>query len=581
MSIFDERATAPGRARVPVSADSASGERAVPVHRLLANGFATQTTGPVFALMGDANMYWLSDLSESLPIVYGRHEAGVVAMADGFARANDRVGVCAVTCGPGVTNTLTSLRAAVINRTPLVVFAGDTPSNEVGHLQEFDTEAFAALAGACHIRIAHPGDAVSAVADAFETARSERTPVILSVPMDVQEARVAGDADAEPAPVEVGSPPLEPSSTDVEALARLLGGRRCVVLLGSGALDPAALGEAAELADLLEGSVGNTIPALGALARHPRSIGIVGGFSTPAARSVLAAAEVVLVVGASLSRHTTDDEKLFPQALIARIDTAPASRFADVDLHVRADARATLSCLNRRLRDSPTSRPVGVRGDETPISRSMPDPYVDVVSVEERDKHGNLDPIRLMNALSEAVPGEAEIVVGAGHFWNYVVEGFTPRAAGRIQFHYQFGAIAQGFPAGLGVASTRPAAGTIALEGDGSLLMSLAEMETWARHELPLLLFVLNDGAYGAEVHKLASRGHDPRSAVFGYTPFAGLATALGIEASTPTSITDAEASVRNYFAHPRPMLIDARISPYDISEMYGRFFTTPMAGRG
>ncbi|GAA3733815.1 thiamine pyrophosphate-binding protein [Leifsonia bigeumensis] len=522
--------------------------------------------------MGDGNMHWVAELAKIVPVVHARHEAGAVAMADGYARVNDQIGVCTVTCGPGVTNTLTPLRAAVINRTPMVVFAGDTPSDEEGHLQEFDTEAFATVVGAHHLRLEDAHAAADLVAEAFTVARRDRIPVILSVPMDVQE--VLGSPEVARSVVADIAAPVELDPASAAELLATLEGRRCVVLVGRGALAADALSEVEELVDLLDAHVGTTLKGLGALSNHPRSIGIIGGFSNRRAREVIAQAEVVLVVGASLSRHTTDEGTLFGSAALVRIDVRPASADAGVWLHVQADAKAAVRRLVADLRSRRLTSPR--RGSVDWAAGMVADPE-SIGSTEAAAPI--LDPVQVVRAISNEVPAAAQVVVGVGHFWNYFIENYTPKSAGRTHFHYQFGAIAQGFPSALGVAAGRPAGGTLVVEGDGSLLMSLPELETWARYQLPLLAVIMNDGAYGAEVHKLAAHRQDPRHAVFGYSPFADLATALGIEAHTPSTVEALAGHVRDYFARQRPLLIDARIPPYAMSRMYQRTVITAEAG--
>src|SRR5262245_23791259 len=112
------------------------------VHEALAHAFVEEGVEHVFSLMGDGNMYWQAALAATgkVAIYDVRHEGAGVAMADGYARASGRPGVCAVTSGPGLTNTATALMAAYRHGTPLVMFAGDTPAagKRRGGLQDLD-----------------------------------------------------------------------------------------------------------------------------------------------------------------------------------------------------------------------------------------------------------------------------------------------------------------------------------------------------------------------------------------------------------------------------------------------------------
>lgn len=544
----------------------------IPGYEQLANAFIEEQTQVVFALMGDANMYWIATIARDVSIVHGRHEAGVLAMADGYARASGQVGVCSVTCGPGVTNLLTPLRAAALNRTPLVIFAGDTPTDERGHLQEFNTAGLAKLAGAQHIRIDSPGTASQATVQAFALARREQIPVVLSVPADVQEMQVCQEPYAKGATASVYSKGIDKAA--IEALASRVCGRRCLVLVGRGAVSAGALTEIEQLVDLIGAHVGTTLPAMGAMAHHPRNVGVIGGFSTRLANGAIEDAQVILVIGASLDARTTNEGTLFEDRDVLRIDELSVVQKADVSLHLEADAKSGVGELVAALRRIPESTRIAAY---EPVVLQAESQYPQRLgSGEPVDEAELLDPVSAIRAVSSAVPAAAQIVVGAGHFWNYVIENFDFQSPNVTQFHYQFGAIAQAFPASLGAAWHGGTTGTIAIEGDGSLLMSLSEMETWARYRLPVLLVVVNDGAYGAEAHKLRAHGMDPNHAIFGYSPFERIASAFDIEAKTPVTIQEISESVRGFFDHPRPLLLDLRVSPNEMSAMYKRTYLAP-----
>src|SRR5262245_61633626 len=120
------------------------------VYQALVDAFEAERATTVFGLMGDGNMYWMSTLARrpGARVVHARHENAAVAMADGYARVTGDIGVCSVTCGPGLTQIATSLTASVRHRTPMVVFAGDTPRAEPFHLQAFEQRPFVVSTGA-------------------------------------------------------------------------------------------------------------------------------------------------------------------------------------------------------------------------------------------------------------------------------------------------------------------------------------------------------------------------------------------------------------------------------------------------
>ncbi|HEX6266429.1 MAG TPA: thiamine pyrophosphate-binding protein, partial [Burkholderiales bacterium] len=157
------------------------------VYDVLARSFMQEEVRACFALLGDANMNWAARLSEQgCRMVYVRHEHCALAAAMAYARKNRDVGVASVTCGPGVTQLITALPAAVRAHLPLVVFAGEAPLKTGWYNQEIDQAPLITATGAAYLRLHMPERMPVAIRDAFLTARRERRPVVLGVPFDLQ-----------------------------------------------------------------------------------------------------------------------------------------------------------------------------------------------------------------------------------------------------------------------------------------------------------------------------------------------------------------------------------------------------------
>lgn len=528
------------------------------IHQYVADAFVAEGVGTVFGLMGDGNMTWLAEMAgrPGVRVVHARHESAALAMADGWAQAAGEVGVCSVTCGPGVTNLVTPLRVAAHNRTPLVVLAGDTPVGTAVHYQSFDIGSLRALAGVDVVAVRSHGDLAAKIGAAFTTARRARRPVVLAVPYDLAEepcelpayvprARLAGPAPAR--------------ERDVEAVrARLAAADRVLLLVGRGAVAAGALDLVDRLADHLGALTGTTVKALGALHHRAGDLGVVGGFSSPEAREQIAGCDVVLALGAALSWHTTLDGALLAPERTVRVadheDPQDPEYVFEPALEVVADCRVFLEQLLDALLPPGA---VVTPGPRRPAPRALPS-SPDLGDDEPGD---GLDPVAALATVRRALTGPVQLVVGAGHFWNHVVEMPEPPDPHRLQVHNGFGAIAQAFPAALGAAVAEPGVRTVVLEGDGSLLMNLQELETAARSAIPLLVVVIDDGAYGAEYHKLVASGLRAQESVFGFADLAGVARALGLRASTPRGLDDLAAAVATFLDAPAPTLVDVRVT--------------------
>ncbi|MEQ8366287.1 MAG: thiamine pyrophosphate-binding protein, partial [Roseicyclus sp.] len=154
---------------------------------ILAQAFLQEDVSTCFALLGDANMNFATRLAEGgCGMIYVRHEHCAVAAAMAYARKSGEVGVATVTCGPGLTQLMTALPAAVRANIPLVVFAGEAPLKAAWYNQAIDQAPFVAATGSAYQSLHHPEGMPTAIRDAFVQARRERRPVVLGVPFDLQ-----------------------------------------------------------------------------------------------------------------------------------------------------------------------------------------------------------------------------------------------------------------------------------------------------------------------------------------------------------------------------------------------------------
>src|SRR5215510_13631578 len=150
------------------------------VYDVLAKSFAQENVRTCFALLGDANMNWAVRLAEGgCNMIYVRHEHCAVAAAMAYARKTGDVGVATVTCGPGLTQIITALPAAVRAHLPLVLFAGEAPLKSGWYNQELDQGPLITATGSAYQQLHMPERMPVAVRDAFLQARRERRPVVI------------------------------------------------------------------------------------------------------------------------------------------------------------------------------------------------------------------------------------------------------------------------------------------------------------------------------------------------------------------------------------------------------------------
>ncbi|MDG4766058.1 thiamine pyrophosphate-binding protein [Solwaraspora sp. WMMD406] len=543
------------------------------VYQAIADALVEQGVDTVFGLLGDANMFLVADLvrRHGVRFVAARDENAAVMMADGWARATGRCAVATVTQGPGLAVAGPALTIARQAGTPLVLLAGDTPTADPLHVQNFEQQPFALATAGTFVPVRSPATVSRDVTIAFRDANRLPGPVVLNAAMDLQDLD-AGPADAgdvsRPGVDQLGAvvPPRPPAAVapDPDALAaladRIRAARRPVLLAGRGAEHAAA--ELVELADRAGAVLTTSLMAAGLFTGHPYYLGVAGGLARPLTRRLLGRADLVLTVGAGLNRWTTDHGRLFPLAEVYSVDQDGAAIGArwPVAGGVVGDARIAAAALTSLLPAEPPARD-DWRSPRLATAIREADPF-DRLPPARAGADG-VDPRRLMAICARRLPPARTTVVGVGHFggWpNLYLD--SPAVDRALIAPWEFGSIGVGLPYAIGAAVGRPERPVVAFEGDGSLLTALGELDTLARLAVPVLVMILDDSAYGAEVRKLRPRGADVRLARFPSRDLAAVATALGVPALRARDEAEVEAALDQLLPVTGPALVQVRIDP-------------------
>jgi acetolactate synthase I/II/III large subunit len=534
------------------------------VYDILARAFIAEDVRACFALLGDANMNWAARLSEQgCRMVYVRHEHCALAAAMAYARKNWDVGVATVTCGPGVTQLITALPAAVRAHLPLVVFAGEAPLKSGWYNQEIDQGPLITATGAAYHRLHMPERMPVAIRDAFLQARRERRPVIVGVPFDLQSRPWDGPADL-PKPSRELLPrpsPMPPHPDDIAKAAKLVAGaERVVVLAGLGAVEAGAGAACRTLAASTGGLLSTTLPARGLFHDDPFCIGISGSFTPEIGLEYLAQADLVIAVGCSLAYHAGGGGQLWPKAKTLQVDIDPVGVSQGQEVarhHLRADARLGVEALSAALparERSWRSAAMAAR-----IRDAKPDSHVFEI------EPGLLDPRDVVEALEKNLPRDWELVNSGGHCsWFFAQMPSRPQE--KFLTIREFGAIGNGISFAIGVAAARPDRPVVLFDGDGSLMMHVQELETIKRHRMNILIVVMNDGAYGSELHKLRSDGMPEDGSVFGYCDFASIARGFGLAGRTVRNLDDLPKLVAEFAASGGAAVWDFHVSDKVVS---------------
>ncbi len=544
------------------------------VYDILASAFAQEGVQDCFALLGDANMNWAARLAgQGCRMIYVRHEHCALASAMAYARKKRDVGVATVTCGPGVTQLITALPAAVRAHLPLVVFAGEAPLKSGWYNQEIDQAPLISATGAAYHRLHMPERMPVAIRDAFLQARRERRPVVVGIPFDLQARPWSGPANL-PKPSHELLPqpsPMPPHPDDVARAAKLLAAaERVVVVAGLGAVEAGAGAACRALAAKTGGLLATTLPARGLFHEDPFCIGITGSYTPEVGLEYLKEADFVVVAGGSLAYHAGGGGQLWPKAKTLQVDIDPVAVSQGQEVaqhHLRADARLGVEALTAALparKGSWRSQAMAAR-----IRESKPD------SMKFEIEPGLLDPRDVVAALEKHLPRDWEMVNSGGHCsWFFAQMPSRPQE--KFLTIREFGAIGNGISFGMGVAVARPDQTAVLFDGDGSLMMHVQELETIKRHGLRLLIVVMNDGAYGSEVHKFRSEGMPEEGSVFGYCDFAGIARGFGLPGRTFKTLDELPKAIAEFAKSDGAAVWDFHVSDKVVSPTIRRAHPHP-----
>jgi acetolactate synthase-1/2/3 large subunit len=521
----------------------------LPTYEMLAQAFVREGVDTLFCLMGDGNMHWVSAMSkiDGIQVLHARHEHCACGMAMGYHSATGKVGIASVTCGPGVTQITTALTTASRANVPMVVFAGETPINARWYNQAIDQAPLVTATGAHYVRAHSLTRMYDAVREAFYVARHERRPAVLGIPYDLQKLPLPGLTEYVSSSSLVPETGRMPPNSEMlgRLVERLSAAQRPIIIAGRGAIRSGARAAIEDVAQSSGALLATTLRARGMFDHNPFSIGVAGGFASELARELFAESDLVIAVGASLAYYTVDGGALFPRAFVAQIDDRPRGLkdgLPAADLFVRADARAGMEAVACELAWRRTK--MGFRSLKLAqrIAQATPDTARFPIAA------GTFDPRQVIAELDRVIPKDWDMVSGSGHsaYFQTHMRGRSPE-----QFHAlrEFGAIGNSISIAIGVSAAKNTGKVVLIEGDGSLIMHIQELETLKRHSLRMLICVLNDGAYGAEVHKLRQDGLDDSVAIFGRTDFGAIARGFGLRGATVDDLSQLSSLMQDFNA--------------------------------
>lgn len=492
-----------------------------------------------------------------------RHEASAGHAADGYARAsNGRLGVCAVTAGPGFTNALTAMANAHLDRIPTLFIAGAAPMREAeaNTLQGgFDAVAMARPVTKWAQRVGEPGRIVEYIRRAGEIALSGAPgPVFLEIPIDVMFWPIE-DAAPDVSTWTRPAPPAPSADAVAGVIEMFRKAERPVIIAGGGAMLTNSGDRLRRLAELIGVPVIAGQKALGVLPDdHPYYAGAAAGLAAAAGSG--SPTDAVLLVGARMGMFLGGAMgAIIPQAAyVAQVESNPEEigRVRMADLPIVADAGATLDALIAAAegqdwpkREDWAALLRGFRGNARKAFADAP----------HNTRPGMIHPGHAVAAVMDALPAGTAVVADGGEAGNWV--GDLVRSPGAGQ-HLRCGylgclGVSQGFA--IGAARANPDRPVVCFAGDGGVGFNIQELDTMVRHKLPIVTVVLNNAEWGMSRNAQNLLYGKNREVIVALTDthFELVAKGFGVEAVRIDRYEDIEAAVKEAFASGEPRLIN------------------------
>ena len=500
-----------------------------------------------------------------------RHEQSAAHMEDAYSRVSGRCGVVVGQNGPGITNMVTSVAAANMGHTPLVIISPSAGTPTIGWdgFQECDqVSVFRAITKAV-VRVPHPKRAADCLRTAFRIAYADRGAVLYDIPRDYFYGELE-DKILKPPQYRVdarGCGSIEQLDRAAELLSKA---KNPVIVSGRGVVDADALDIVKAIAEHLTAPVAVTYLHNDAFyGDHPLFVGPIGYMGSKAAMKILAKADVMLAIGTRLSVFGTlpqYDINYFPEnAKIIQVDINPKhiARTHPIEVGIIGDAKEASAEIMRRLKAmdkgrKPDAKRLEVVAKEKEIWEKE---IVDLAMVD-----GNpINPRRVLLEISRALPANAIVTTDIGNVAstaNSYLKFTQPR---RHIAALTFGNTGFAYPAALGAQLADPKAPVVAIIGDGAWGMSLHEVSTAVEHNIPVVACVFRNMWWGAEAKNQVDFYNNRFIGVDIPTPesFVPAAKALGansLQVNRPQDIREAfESCINSHKPTVLEFLVDGK----------------------
>jgi acetolactate synthase-1/2/3 large subunit len=500
-----------------------------------------------------------------------RHEQGAVHMADGYARASGRTGVCLVTSGPGATNTVTGIATAYMDSIPVVVFSGQVPTLMIGNdaFQEADIVGITRPCTKHNYLVKEAKDLARIMKEAFYIASTGRPgPVLVDIPKDV----LTGHAEyALPKEITVRGyhPTYEGHPRQVESAVRLIKEKeRPVLYVGGGVILSGSSQQLVEFGHILGIPVTTTLMGMGAFpGTDPLHMGMLGMHGTYAANMAISHSDLIIAMGARFDDRVTGNvDEFAPHAKIIHVDIDPTSiqKNVPVDIPIVGDLKDVLKKMIKLVKG--TKEAAHYRERIAPW-RAQIGKWAATHPLSYKPSKGRIKPQHVVEQIYSLTKGEAIVTTEVGQNQMWAAQFYKYDRPRTFLSSGGLGTMGYGFPAAIGAQVAMPGRLVVDVAGDGSIQMNIQELATAVQYRLPVKVVILNNGALGMvrQWQALFFQGKYSQTCLPQIPDFVKLAEAYGAAGFRATRPEEVREVLKKGFAEKGPAIMDILTDPNEM----------------
>jgi len=539
----------------------------------------------VFGYPGGSVLFIYDELfkQDQVKHILVRHEQAAVHAADAYSRSSNKIGVCMVTSGPGVTNAVTGIATAYMDSIPMVVISGQVPTAYIGQdaFQECDTVGITRPCVKHNFLVKDVKDLATTLKKAFYLAKTGRPgPVLVDIPKDITTHKCEFHYH-KTISMRSYNPVVKGHAGQIKkAVQLLLDAKRPMVYTGGGVILSDAAAQLTKLVKSLGCPVTNTLMGLGGYpASDKHFVGMLGMHGTVEANMAMQNCDVLLAIGARFDDRVIGNPEHFNEVArkIIHIDIDPASisKRVKVDVPIVGDVADVLDELMKQLEAAdakPDAKALAAWWKQVEEWRSK-----DCLKYKASDKL--IMPQYVIEKLYEVTGGDAFVVSDVGQHQMWAAQYYKFDKPRRWINSGGLGTMGFGLPASMGVRFANPDATVALVTGEGSIQMCIQEMSTCKQYRLPLKIVNLNNRYLGM-VRQWQEMFHGNRYAesyVDALPDFVKLAEAYGHVGMQITKPSDVEPALRKAFTDHKNDLVFMDF----ITDQTANVFPMVAAGKG